>query len=173
MPDAVITGGARTAFGRLLGALADFTAADLGRIVIKVGVAYDSDPVQVREILLDIASAHPQIVQSPPPGVFLLEFGEGALEFELRCVVADVERRVCRQRHLREAEGAWVGVRSWPDDLEGRHHDMGHVDRNGTIAHIDINEGTGMARKPARLDGDGAAFNRPESAVGAGRHAAA
>jgi acetyl-CoA C-acetyltransferase len=38
MPDAVITGGARTAFGRLLGALADFTAADLGRIVIKAAL---------------------------------------------------------------------------------------------------------------------------------------
>jgi acetyl-CoA C-acetyltransferase len=38
MPDAVIAGGARTAFGRLLGALADFTAADLGRIVIKAAL---------------------------------------------------------------------------------------------------------------------------------------
>src|ERR1043165_7307524 len=38
MADAVITGGARTAFGRLLGALADFTAADLGRIVIKAAL---------------------------------------------------------------------------------------------------------------------------------------
>src|SRR5204863_5939140 len=38
----------------------------LSRIVIKVGVAYDSDPDQVRDILLDIARTHPQIVQSPP-----------------------------------------------------------------------------------------------------------
>ena len=64
----------------------------LGRIIIKVGVAYDSDPVQVRDILLDIARTHPQIVQSPPPGAFLLGFGDSALEFELGCVVADVEK---------------------------------------------------------------------------------
>ncbi|HXZ75657.1 MAG TPA: acetyl-CoA C-acetyltransferase [Streptosporangiaceae bacterium] len=38
MPQAVITGGARTAFGRLLGSLKDFTAADLGRIVIKTAL---------------------------------------------------------------------------------------------------------------------------------------
>ncbi|HKA98342.1 MAG TPA: acetyl-CoA C-acetyltransferase [Streptosporangiaceae bacterium] len=38
MPEAVITGGARTAFGRLLGALTDFTAADLGRIAIKAAL---------------------------------------------------------------------------------------------------------------------------------------
>jgi len=38
MPEAVITGGARTAVGRLLGSLKDFTAADLGRIVIKAAL---------------------------------------------------------------------------------------------------------------------------------------
>jgi small-conductance mechanosensitive channel len=64
----------------------------LGRIVIKIGVAYDSDPVQVRDVLMDIARTHPQIVQSPPPGAFLVGFGASALEFELRCVVADVEK---------------------------------------------------------------------------------
>jgi acetyl-CoA C-acetyltransferase len=38
MPQAVITGGARTAVGRLLGSLAGFTAADLGGIVIKAAL---------------------------------------------------------------------------------------------------------------------------------------
>src|SRR5207253_5035387 len=48
----------------------------LGRIVIKVAVGYESDPDQVRDILLDIARTHPQIVQSPPPGAFRLGFGD-------------------------------------------------------------------------------------------------
>ena len=34
MPEAVITGGARTAIGRLLGSLKDLSAADLGGVVI-------------------------------------------------------------------------------------------------------------------------------------------
>jgi acetyl-CoA C-acetyltransferase len=38
MPEAVITGGARTAFGRLLGSLAGFTAADLGGVVIRAAL---------------------------------------------------------------------------------------------------------------------------------------
>ena len=38
MRDAVIIGGARTAFGRLLGSLSDFSAADLGGIVIKAAL---------------------------------------------------------------------------------------------------------------------------------------
>ena len=64
----------------------------LGRIVVKVGVGYESDPAQVRDILLEIANAHPQIVQSPGPAAFLLGFGDSALEFELRCIVRDVEK---------------------------------------------------------------------------------
>jgi potassium efflux system protein len=75
----------------------------LGRIVIKVGVAYESDPVQVRDILIDIAGTHPQIVQSPPPGAFLLGFGDSALEFELRCVVADVEKALSVRSDLHYA----------------------------------------------------------------------
>ncbi|MGD0373108.1 MAG: acetyl-CoA C-acetyltransferase [Streptosporangiaceae bacterium] len=38
MGEAVIVGGARTAFGRLLGSLSDFSAADLGGIVIKAAL---------------------------------------------------------------------------------------------------------------------------------------
>jgi acetyl-CoA C-acetyltransferase len=42
MPEAVITGGARTATGRLLGSLKDFAAVDLGRIVIKAALERSS-----------------------------------------------------------------------------------------------------------------------------------
>jgi small-conductance mechanosensitive channel len=41
--------------------------------------------------LTGIAKAHPQIVQSPPPAVYLLGFGDSALQFELRCIVLNVE----------------------------------------------------------------------------------
>ena len=53
----------------ITGVVKNWTRANtLGRVVIKVGVAYDSDPDAVRDILIDIARAHPQVVQSPPPG---------------------------------------------------------------------------------------------------------
>jgi small-conductance mechanosensitive channel len=63
----------------------------MGRIVIKVGVGYDSDPERVREILTAIAVEHPQVLKTPPPRAFLVAFGDSALNFELRCVVSDVE----------------------------------------------------------------------------------
>src|SRR5262245_15407311 len=88
----------------ITGVVKNWTRANtLGRIVVKVGIAYNSDPDQVRDILLEIAKSHPLIVPSPAPGVFLLGFGESALEFELRCVVADVERGLAVRSDLHYA----------------------------------------------------------------------
>ena len=75
----------------------------LGRIVVKVAVVYESDPVQVRDVLCELARAHPQVVQSPPPGAFLVSLCEKALEFELRCVVADVEKSLTVKSDLHYA----------------------------------------------------------------------
>ena len=75
----------------------------LGRIVVKVAVVYENDPVQVRDVLCGLARAHPQVVQSPPPGAFLVSLGEKALEFELRCVVADVEKSLTVKSDLHYA----------------------------------------------------------------------
>jgi small-conductance mechanosensitive channel len=74
------------------GVVKNWTHANtLGRIIIKVGVAYDSDPEEVRDLLLACAREHKQVVENPPPRAFLVAFGDSALEFELRCVVADVD----------------------------------------------------------------------------------
>jgi small-conductance mechanosensitive channel len=45
----------------------------------------------VQKILLDAANAHPQVVKAPAPAVLLLGFGVYALEFELLCVVGNVD----------------------------------------------------------------------------------
>jgi small-conductance mechanosensitive channel len=41
-------------------------------------------------MVLAAAAEHPQVVQSPPPRVYLIAFGDIALELELRCIVANV-----------------------------------------------------------------------------------
>jgi small-conductance mechanosensitive channel len=72
--------------------LTNWTHANtLGRIKLKVGVSYDSDPHKVRQILLDAAAAHPQVMKAPAPAVLLLGFGNYALEFELLCIVGNVD----------------------------------------------------------------------------------
>jgi len=61
-----------------------------GRIKVPVGVAYDSDPERVKEILLDIISAHPMVLKRPEPSVFLLGFGADSIDFEVRGILRDV-----------------------------------------------------------------------------------
>jgi potassium efflux system protein len=76
----------------ITGMVKNWTRANtLGRIVIKVGAPYTADPEKVREVLTGIANAHPQVAQSPEPAAYLLGFGNTALEFELRCIVLNVE----------------------------------------------------------------------------------
>ncbi|MDQ0506322.1 DUF3772 domain-containing protein [Xanthobacter agilis] len=62
-----------------------------GRIIITLNVAYDADAEQVRDILVSCACTHPQVLQSPPPRVFLTKFLDSGMVFELRCVVANVD----------------------------------------------------------------------------------
>jgi small-conductance mechanosensitive channel len=62
----------------------------LARSEVAVSVAYESDPRQVMEILMEIANAHPTILTVPEPNVSFLRFGEFALEFELRFYLADI-----------------------------------------------------------------------------------
>jgi potassium efflux system protein len=60
------------------------------RIAVTLGVAYDSDVAKVRDILLEIAKAHPHVMQTPGPTVFLTGFGESAINFELGWVVRNI-----------------------------------------------------------------------------------
>jgi small-conductance mechanosensitive channel len=61
-----------------------------GRVLIPVGVAYDSDPERVRSLLLGCAEDHASVLVYPEPRVFFKNFGESALDFELMCFVGDV-----------------------------------------------------------------------------------
>jgi potassium efflux system protein len=64
------------------------------RVVIPVGVGYDSDPARVHEVLLAVAIAHPLVVKEPAPAVLFLRFGDSALEFEVRVFVRDLANRL-------------------------------------------------------------------------------
>jgi small-conductance mechanosensitive channel len=78
----------------ITGVVKNWTHANtLGRVLIKVGVAYDSDPEQVRDILAECASSHPQVLKVPPPAVLLAAFGDNGLQFEVYCIVADLANR--------------------------------------------------------------------------------
>jgi small-conductance mechanosensitive channel len=54
------------------------------RFSMAVGVSYGSNPEQVREILLGVAVAHPDVLTDPKPEVLFVAFGDSSLNFELR-----------------------------------------------------------------------------------------
>jgi small-conductance mechanosensitive channel len=55
------------------------------RMIVKVGVAYGTDPNEVIKILLAVAKKNKELLEDPAPYVLFKEFGDSALGFELRC----------------------------------------------------------------------------------------
>lgn len=54
------------------------------RFSVPVGVAYGSDPEQVRDVLIRLALENPDVLKDPPPEVRFVRFGDSSLDFELR-----------------------------------------------------------------------------------------
>ena len=54
------------------------------RFNIRIGVAYGSDPESVKDLLLQVAYSHSGVLKEPVADVLFDEFGESALQFQLR-----------------------------------------------------------------------------------------
>ncbi len=68
-----------------------------GRLRVPVSVAYGSDTAQVKQLLLDIADQHGDVITNgwqPEPYVLFIAFGESSLDFELRCFITNIDRRL-------------------------------------------------------------------------------
>lgn len=67
---------------------------NVNRLVLEVGVAYNSDPDRVREILLKLAAEHPKVLDNPKPIAIFQEFGPSALHFSLRIYLPSMTGRL-------------------------------------------------------------------------------
>ena len=66
--------------------LINWTHSDMQRrLILKVGVAYGTEPEQVISILVKVAENNPNIMEDPKPYAIFTEFADSSLNFELRC----------------------------------------------------------------------------------------
>ncbi len=75
----------------------------LGRVEIKIGVAYGSDVKKVHRLLSEIASNHPMVLKNPAPFVLFAEFGASSLDFEIRVFLSDILDMLTVQNDIRFA----------------------------------------------------------------------
>jgi small-conductance mechanosensitive channel len=80
------------------GQVTNWTLGDTcGRIKIPIGVGYGSDVETVIKTLLEIASNNADVIkdnpQLPAPHVLFVDFGDSSLDFELRVIIHDINRR--------------------------------------------------------------------------------
>ena len=79
----------------ITGQLTNWTLTDnITRLIIRVGVAYESDVNQVRALLLQAAKEDERVLKEPEPSCWFMAFGVSTLDFELRVFVDMVNLRV-------------------------------------------------------------------------------
>ena len=63
----------------------------VGRIKVPVTVNTGVDPDKVRDVLIEVARAHDQVLKIPSPNVLFTSMTANGINFELVCFLADVE----------------------------------------------------------------------------------
>lgn len=75
--------------------LTTFTKSNmLGRVVVPLGVSYNSDPHEVERILRETAVKHELVMADPPPVVFFDDFGDSSLDFRLVAWITEPRLRI-------------------------------------------------------------------------------
>lgn len=58
-------------------------------LLLEIGLEYDAPPAQVREVLIQTALGCRHVLRTPAPNVYLKEFGDWAITYELRFWIED------------------------------------------------------------------------------------
>jgi small-conductance mechanosensitive channel len=64
------------------------------RVRINIGIAYDADLQKAKKAILKVAKATEWVLDDPPPKVVVRNFGESAVDLQLRVWIHDARRRM-------------------------------------------------------------------------------
>ena len=64
------------------------------RVRINIGIAYDADLQKAKKAILKVAEATEYVLDDPPPKVVVRNFGESAVDLQLRVWIRDARRRM-------------------------------------------------------------------------------
>ena len=106
-----------------------------GRVLISLSVPRTLDAGEVRSMLAEVSGNHGDVMQKPPPSVLFKKLGTATMDFDLVCVVADVEivGRVTSdlnfaiQKRLAEMEPAAGTPELLVKGLDGVEHSLGQI----------------------------------------------
>ncbi len=108
-----------------------------GRVLISISVPRALDPTLVRAMLSDAAIAHGDVLQKPPPAVLFKKLGVSTMDFDLICIVGEVDvvGRVTSDlnyvihRRLAELEPAAAAAELTVRGLDGVERSLGDIAR--------------------------------------------
>ena len=64
------------------------------RVRINIGIAYDADVARAKALMVDVARAIPWVLHRPPPKVVVRNFGESAVDLQLRVWIKNARKRM-------------------------------------------------------------------------------
>ena len=71
------------------GNIVNYTAEGFQKIVFTIGVSYDADIAQTKEVLLNAMKKHEHVMEEPAPMVELVNLNDSSIDFTVRCAVVN------------------------------------------------------------------------------------
>ena len=69
-------------------------SSSITRLIVPVGIAYGSDTDHARDLMLETLKQIPKVLETPPPQVLFMGFGDSSLDFQCRVYLRTFEERV-------------------------------------------------------------------------------
>ena len=66
------------------GNIVNYSTEGTRRVDLTFGVGYDSDIKKTKEVLMNVISAHPKVINDPAPTVNVLELADSSINFTVR-----------------------------------------------------------------------------------------